>query len=70
MPSEPKPQPIESDQIHSNIRKLMAETISLSTDASKPFPKGLLFLMMVVIGISSTGGAVLGVLLAFFLKLH
>ncbi|KQQ63611.1 hypothetical protein ASF66_04510 [Pseudomonas sp. Leaf129] len=70
MPSEPKLQPVESDQIHPNIRKLMAETMSQNADASKPFGEGKLLLIIVVIGISSAGGAVLGVLLAFSLKLH
>lgn len=70
MPSEPRPQPIESDQIHSHIRKLMAETMRLSTEVSKPPSQSKQLLMMVVVGLSSAIGGAIGATLTLLFKFH
>jgi len=48
MPAELRFSPTELEQIHANINVLMAETIRLSEEASKPSPEPKLYLMMLL----------------------
>jgi hypothetical protein len=70
MPSEPRFQPTELDQIHADIRKLMAETMRLSTEVSKPPSQSKQLLMMVVVGLSSAIGGAIGATLTLLFKFH
>jgi hypothetical protein len=69
MPSEPRFQPMELDQIHADIRKLMAETMRVSAEASKPSEKSGQCLMMALAVFSGAAGAAVGVAVALLLKL-
>lgn len=68
MISDPRFQPMDLEQIHADIRKLMAETMRVSAQVSKPSRKSEQFMMIIVVAFSSTVGAATGVLLAVFLK--
>lgn len=70
MPSEPRFPPIELEQIHANIGKLMAETAKLNAEASKFALERKQFPMMVVAGLIGAMGAATGVGLTFLLKFH
>lgn len=70
MPSEPRPQPFDLDQIHADIRKLMAETMRLSAEASKPPREAKLYAIFLMGGLLGALGVAAGVALTFVLKLH
>lgn len=70
MPSEPRFQPIELEQIHANIGKLMAETMRLSEEASKPSLEPKLYLMMLVGSLFGAAIVAAGVALSLLLKLN
>lgn len=70
MQSEPKFEPIELEQIHANIGKLMAETAKLNAEAGKFARERKLYPMMVVAGLIGAVGTATGVALTFLLKFH
>lgn len=68
MQAQPKFEPIEIEQIHANIGKLMAETAKLNAEAGKMAREKKLYPMMVVAGIIGALGTASGVALTFWLK--
>jgi hypothetical protein len=70
MPSEPRPQPFDLDQIHADIRKLMAETMRVSAEIRQPSLVRKLYPTMLVGGLIGVIGVAIGVGLAFLLKFY
>lgn len=68
MQAQPKFEPIEIEQIHANIGKLMAETAKLNAEAGKMARERTLYPMMVVAGIIGALGTAAGVTLTYLLK--
>lgn len=68
MQAQPKFEPIEIEQIHANIGKLMAETAKLNAEAGKMAREKTLYPMMVVAGIIGAFGTAAGVALTYYLK--
>jgi hypothetical protein len=68
MQAQPKFEPIELEQIHANIGKLMAETATLNAEAGKFSREKKMYLMMVIAGLIGATGTAAGVALTFWLK--
>lgn len=68
MEAQPKFEPIEIEQIHANIGKLMAETAKLNAEAGKMAREKTLYPMMVIAGIIGALGTAAGVTLTYLLK--
>lgn len=68
MQAQPKFEPIEMEQIHANIGKLMAETAKLNAEAGKMARERTLYPMMVIAGIIGALGTAAGVALTYLLK--
>lgn len=70
MEAQPKFEPIELEQIHANIGKLMAETAKLNAEAGKFSRERKLYPAMVVAGLIGAVGTATGVALTVLLKFH
>lgn len=70
MPSEPRFQPMDLEQIHADIRKLMTETMRVSAEIRQPSRIRHLYHTMLVGSLIGTVGVATGVALNFLLKLH
>jgi len=70
MPPEPRFQLMELDQIHADIRKLMAETMRVSAEASKPSRETKLYAVFLMGGLVGAVGVAAGVALTFLLQVH
>lgn len=68
MQSPPKFEPVELEQIHANIGKLMAETAKLNAEAGKLARERTLYPMMVLAGFIGAIGATTGAALTILLK--
>lgn len=58
--------PTEIKQIHSKINELMAETVRLSEEASKPSPEPTFYLMMLLHSLFGAANVATGVALPFY----
>jgi hypothetical protein len=67
---EPGFQQSELDQIHADIRKLMAETMRVNAETRKPSRIGKLYPMMLVGSLIGAVGVATGIALSFLLGLH
>lgn len=70
MPAELRFSPIEIEQIQANINELMAETMRLSEEASKPSPQPKLYLMMLLGSLLGAASVTTGFALPFLLRLN
>jgi hypothetical protein len=70
MLSEPRFQPTELEQIHADIRKLMAETMRVSAEIRKSSRESNLYLMIVLTGLIGAVGVSTGVALTLLLPIH
>lgn len=68
MQAQPKFEPIELEQIHANIGKLMAETARLNAEAGKFSREKNMYLMMVIAGLIGATGTAAGIVLTFWFK--
>lgn len=70
MRSESTFQPMELEQIHADISKLMAETMRINAEIRNPSRVRCLFHTVLVGSLLGTVGVTTGVVLAFLFKLH
>jgi hypothetical protein len=70
MPSEPRFQPMELDQIHADIRKLMAETMRVSAEIRRPSPARRLYPIVLTGGLIGVVGVATGIALTLLLQLN
>ena len=61
---------MDLDQIHADIRKLMAETMRVSAEIRQPSLVRKLYPTMLVGGLIGAVGVAIGVALTLMLKLH
>jgi hypothetical protein len=61
---------MDLEQIHADIRKLMAETMRVNAELRQPSLVRSLYPMMLTGGLIGVIGVATGVALAFLLKLH
>lgn len=70
MLSEPRFQPTELEQIHADIRKLMAETMRVSAEIRKSSRESNLYLMILLTGLIGAVEVSTGVALTLLLPIH
>ena len=67
MPSDPRFQPMDLEQIHADVRKLMAETMRVSAEIRQPSLVRGLYTMMLVGALIGAVGVATGIALSCLL---